>query len=148
MIQVLIAAATAMAEKAEVYKDVLVESGLPADFVEQLKAAATSLKASVDGRGLARASRTAATKGVGTERALGRRVVAVIDAVVTRLLQSDPPKLAEWKQLKRVTIKGVVVHAPLGLVGTPSAPVETSSAIGQTSSTDSKTSSGAGQKAA
>src|SRR5262249_36940484 len=53
----IVTAATAMAQKAEIYKDVLVESGLPADFIEQLQQAAAALKASIDGRGLARASR-------------------------------------------------------------------------------------------
>src|SRR5690242_17647562 len=48
----LITAATAMAEKATTYKDVLVENGLPANFIEQLQQAATALKASIDDRGL------------------------------------------------------------------------------------------------
>lgn len=61
----IIAAPTAMAEKAEIYKDVLVESGLPADFLAQLTGATAALKASIDGRGLARASWVAATRGWG-----------------------------------------------------------------------------------
>ena len=131
----LITAATAMTEKAEIYKDVLVESGLPADFIEQLTAAAAALKGSIDGRGLARASRVAATRGVGSEMALGRRTVHIIDAVVTRQIRSEPTKLAEWQQLKRVTVKGVAVRAPLGLVNTSSTPVETSSTAALASST-------------
>jgi hypothetical protein len=119
------AAATAMAEKAAVYKSVLIESGLRADFVEQLTAAAAALKASIDGRGLARASRAAATQGVQSELAFGRRLVAILDAVVTGLTRSEPAKLAEWEQLKRVVVKGVVAHGALGLVDTRSAPFET-----------------------
>jgi len=125
--QELITAATAMAEKAVIYKDVLVESGLPADFIEQLTAATAALKASINGRGLARAARVAATEGVGNEEALGRRTVQIIDALVTRQLRNDPSKLAEWKQLKRVTVKGVAVRAPLGVVDTGAKPAETSS---------------------
>ena len=121
-----ITAATAMAQKGEIYKDVLVESGLPADFVAQLMAAAAALKASLDGRGLARASRVAATRGVGSELALGRRVVAILDAVVTRQIRSEPAKVAEWEQLKRVTVKGTAVRAPVELVETGSTPIETS----------------------
>jgi len=122
----IIAAATAMAEKAEIYKAVLVESGLPADFIEQLKAAAAALKTSFDDRGLARASRVAATRGVESELELGRRVVSIIDAVVTGLIRSQPAKLAEWQQLKRVTVKGVAVRAPVALVQTTPTPVQTS----------------------
>src|SRR5436305_4500417 len=123
----IVMAATAMTEKAEIYKDVLVESGMPADFIEQLTAAAAALKASIDGRGLARASRVAATTGVESEEALGRRTVQIIDALVTRQLRKDPSQLAEWKQLKRVTVKGVAVRAPLGVVDTGAKPAETSS---------------------
>ena len=121
----LITAATAMAQKAEIYKDVLVESGLPADFIDQLTAATAALKGSIDGRGLARASRVAATRGVAAEMAQGRRIVAIIDAVVTRVLRSDPVKLAEWNQLKRIVVRGVVPQTTIGLVDTPSKPVET-----------------------
>ena len=69
----------------------------------------------------------AATQGVASELALGRRV-AILDAVVTRLIRSDATKLAEWEQLKRVEVKGVVVRAALGRVQASSKAVETPSA--------------------
>jgi hypothetical protein len=144
----IITAATAMAEKAEIYKDVLVESGLPADFIEQLTAAAAALEASIDGRGLARASWVAATRGVASELAVGRRIVAIIDAVVTRQVRSEPTKLAEWEQLKRVTVKGVAARPPVELVDTRSTPVDTRSTHVDTSSTAAVTSSGTSVKAA
>ena len=115
----LITAATAMAEKAEAYKDVMVENGLPSNFIERLVRATSALKDSVDGRGLARAARVAATEGVANEIDRGRRCVAILDAVVTDLIRGDPSKLAEWRQLKRVTVKGV---APRGTT-TSSIPV-------------------------
>ena len=124
----LITAATAMAEKAEIYKDVLLESGLPTDFIDRLKTASAALKGSIDGRGLARASRVAATQGVQSELALGRRIVSILDAVVTGLIRSEPVKLAEWQQLKRVVVKGSVVRTPAGAVDAPSKPVATSAA--------------------
>jgi len=123
----IVMAATAMTEKAEIYKDVLVESGMPADFIEQLTAAAAALKASIDGRGLARASRVAATTGVESEMEAGRRVVAILDAIVTHLIRSEPSKLAEWKQLTRVTLKSGPVHGQLKGIETQSGTVETSS---------------------
>jgi hypothetical protein len=122
----IIASAIAMAQKAEIYRKVLVESGLPADVIEQLQEAAAALKASLDGRGLARASRVAATRGVGSELALGRRVVAIIDAVVTRQIRSEPAKLGEWEQLKRVMLKGGAVHSAVAPVVTSATPTQTS----------------------
>ena len=137
----LIALATAMAQQAVVYKDVLVESGLPADVIEQLEAAAAALKASLDGRGLARASRAAATQGVGNEVVLGLRMVMILDAVITRVIHSDPVKLAEWEQLKRVTAKGGVVRGRARLVDGSSKAGDTSSSPSQSSSTHVETSS-------
>jgi hypothetical protein len=63
---------------------------------------------------------------VGSELALGRRVVAILDAVVTRQIRSQPAKVAEWEQLKRVTVKGTAVRAPVELVETGSTPIEPS----------------------
>ena len=144
----IVTAAEVMAEKAGIYKDVLVENGLPADFIEQLKQAAATLKASIDGRGLARASMVAATRGVKSEVALGRRVVAILDAVVTGLIRSNPAKLAEWQQLKRVTVKTGAVRRPLGLVDTNSNAVQTTSTPVQTSPTGIASTPTAGEKAA
>jgi len=122
---VIVTAAEVMAQKAEIYKDVLVENGLPADFIDQLKQAAATLKASIDGRGLARASRVAATRGVKIEVALGRRLVSILDAVVRGLIRSNPAKLAEWEQLKSVTLKAGGVRRPVVLVDTHSNAVQT-----------------------
>jgi hypothetical protein len=134
-------AATAMAQKAEIYKDTLVESGLPADFLEELQGATAALKASFDARGLARAARVAATRGVESELTLGRRMVTILDAIVTRLIRSQPTKMAEWEQLKRVTVRGIAVRGSIGLV-------ESSSTVGETSSTQVQGDSTAGVRAA
>jgi len=137
----LVTAATAMALKAGIYKEVLIESGLPADFMEQLTTATAALKASIDSRGLARAARVAATEGVGTEETVGRRTVAIIDALITRQLRADPSKLAEWQQLKRVVLKA-------GNGRNPTTPVDTPSNPGQASSPDAGNQSGSGVKSA
>lgn len=104
----LITAASVMARKAEVYRSVLVENGLPTDFPEQLEAAAMRLKASLDARGLARGARTAAGRGIETELNLGRRVVAILDATLARVLRREPVKWAEWRHVQRVTQRGHV----------------------------------------
>jgi hypothetical protein len=132
----LITAATVLARKAEVYRDVLVENGLPSDFIEQLEAATRALKASLDARGLARAARSSATRGVGSEIALGRRVVMIMDATLTRVLGSQPTKLAEWEHLKRVTLKGSTVRGSVGGVEASPSQVESSPSSFQGSQTD------------
>ena len=63
----LITFATAMARKAEIYASVLVEQGLPEDFVKQLEDSVAKLKGSVDARGEARAARAGASKGLVSE---------------------------------------------------------------------------------
>lgn len=108
----LITAATVMARKAEVYAPVLVEHGLPTDFLAQLTAVAVRLKASLDARGLARGSRASASRGLEAELALGRRLVTVLDVSMTRVLREDPAKLAEWRHVKRVMVRGSVPRVP------------------------------------
>ena len=107
----LVAEAEALSATAGVYKDVLVEHGLPRDFLEQLAAATSALKASIDARGVALSKRTGATTGLSGDYDLGRRIVAMIDAGLTHALKSDPVLLASWRQAKRATVKGSVSHA-------------------------------------
>lgn len=102
----LITAADVMARKADVYRSVLVENGLPGDFCEQLIAASGRLKSSLDARGLARGARRAAVQGIETELGLGRRVVDIMDASLKRVLRREPVKWAEWRHVQRVTQRG------------------------------------------
>jgi len=100
-------AAEAIRTTAAVYKDVFVEHGLPADFLDQLDAATTALGASVDARGVARAKVSGASSGLESDLALGKQIVAMIDASLTHALKTDSPMLASWRQVKRATVKGV-----------------------------------------
>ena len=141
----LIAAATTMARQAEIYTSVFVEHGLPVDFIKQLEDATAALRGSLDARGEARATRVGATRGIESELALGRRVVDIMDASFTRIFRSQPAKLAEWRQLRRVTRKGVVVHSTaLGVETSPSR-VQTSPSLIQTSPSLVQTSPAAAQ---
>ena len=38
---------------------------------------------------------------------LGTQFVQILDAALTKALRTDPAKLAEWDNVKRITIKGV-----------------------------------------
>ena len=112
----LITSATVMARKAEIYASVLIEHGLPTDFVTQLEDAAAALKGSIDARGQARGARAGATRGLESELGLGRRVVDIMDATLTRMLRGSPEKLTEWKHVKRVTLRGSMSRASVSAV--------------------------------
>jgi hypothetical protein len=100
--EVLVKNATAFGRKAEVYQDVLIEHGLPHDFVVQLDAATSAYQVSLDARGVAMASQRAATKGLTEEFDLGGRIVSMIDSILTRKLKNEPTELAAWRSAKRL----------------------------------------------
>jgi hypothetical protein len=115
----LFAAADAMAKAAEQYKTVLVQRGLPTDFVEQLRAVAAAYKNAVDARGQHIANGRGATEGLTTAAAEGRKLVLSLSVIVNKRLRADSVALAEWNQLKRVTLKGA--RPGVGIVPTPTA---------------------------
>ena len=117
----LLAKAESMAKAGEQYKTRLVESGLSADFVEELRGAAEAYKAAIDAQGKAVGNRTGATERLREARAAGRRTLDAIAALVKRQLSTDPAALAEFRQITRVTVKGVrgsVVPAAVAVNGT------------------------------
>jgi len=122
----LLHAADAVRTTAAVYKDVFVEHGLPADFLEQLDASMTALKASVDARGVARSRQVGAGASLSSDLVLGKEIIVMIDAALSHVLKSDQATLVSWRQAKRPTVKGAVaresaVSAPV--VATPVTPV-------------------------
>ncbi len=112
----LVHAAQALRTTAGVYKDVFVEHGLPADFLDQLDAATAALKESVDARGIARSRIVGASNTLVSERSLGRQIVTMIDASLAHALKSDSAMLASWRQVKRVTVKGATSREVLPVV--------------------------------
>jgi hypothetical protein len=151
----LVKAAEALYSTSSVYKDVFAEHGLPTDFLDQLAAASSALKASVDARGLALSKRTGATSGVAGEYSLGRKILTMIDASLTHALKNDAATLASWRQVMRVTVKGTTggsntataptgsaavatpSTAPIALVGQSGAPSAASAALSAASAAPS-----------
>ena len=103
----LLAAADAMAKASAEFAEVLVQRGLPADFVAQLQGAAEDYRGAIDAGGEARGSRHGATEGLHDALGRGRKIVAALTVLVTRTLRTAPQALAEWRQMSRVTLKGV-----------------------------------------
>jgi hypothetical protein len=122
----LYASAEAMANAAEGHQDALVKAGMPSDTIPQLRVALVAYRAAVDERGQAVAQRAGATKSITVHVNRARKLVDSISPIVQKALRSDPVLLAEWKQLKRVTLKGVQgsVEVP-GEGSTPAAPPDT-----------------------
>jgi hypothetical protein len=102
-----LASANAIANIGDAHKDVLVQHGLPANFVDELRAQAATLQTAADERRQAKSRRVGATKAIADELKTGRRVVQALDIVLTRALRAQPGLLAEWQNTKRVTIKPV-----------------------------------------
>ena len=99
--------ADTLTKQAATFEAVLIDHGLPADFIAQLNGAIATLEASVDSRGTARAELASATKQVAVGLLQGVQYVRIMDAALTKALKSDPPKLALWKTARRTTTKGV-----------------------------------------
>lgn len=98
----LAAAAYGMADAAKPFVSVFTSAGLPADFIEQLLAAADAMTVSLDDRALSRSAQRGATTGLKAKLSAGRRIVHVLDAFVNSTLKDDPSLLSAWNGAKRV----------------------------------------------
>jgi hypothetical protein len=107
-VEELLKSADAFITQATKFETVLVEHALPSDFLKQLGSSAATVKASVDARGAARAGRVSATEQLAVSLKLGTRQVQILDAALTKVLRTDSAKLAEWRNIKRVTLVGVL----------------------------------------
>jgi hypothetical protein len=103
----MLASANAIAKIGEAHREVLVQHGLPTNFVEELRTDAAALQAAVDERRQAKSRRVGATKAIAAELKIGRVVVQTLDIVLTRALRGQPGLFAEWRNTKRVTVKPV-----------------------------------------
>ena len=117
-------AAFEMANSAEANTQVFVDAGLPPDFVAQLKGAASAMIGARQQRAMSRVSRAAATKGLKSKLSAGRKIVLVLDAMVSTALRSEPALLAGWKQAKRVSkVTGLPANGAAPPPTQPSTPV-------------------------
>ena len=109
--------ARGMATAAAPHVAALVAGGFPADAVTQLGAAADALEAALTDRANAKVGRVTATRGIAEEIKDGREALAMLHAVVSRQLTSNPTLLAGWNSARRVTSKPGVARG--GSVSTP-----------------------------
>jgi hypothetical protein len=95
-------AARAMASAADPHADKLAEALYSDDGAGDVRAAADLLDRTLDDRSDARSRRVMATAGITDQLSLGRRAVALLDAVVTRKVAERPELIAGWRAAKRV----------------------------------------------
>jgi len=91
-----------MASAADQHADKLAEALFSDDGVADVATAAAHLDRVLDGRSDARSRRVIATAGIPDQLSLGRRAVALLDAVVTRKAAERPELLAGRRAAKRV----------------------------------------------
>lgn len=116
----LAAAAYGMADGARPFTGVFTAAGLPADFIEQLVAAADAMTSALDERAQKQSAQRGATTGLRASLTAGRRIVHVLDAFVRTALKDDPALLSAWNGAKRVR-----VIPPTPVSATPFSPAPT-----------------------
>jgi hypothetical protein len=145
----LVSAARSMANAVEPFKQLLVEGGLPVDFMEQLRGAANALAASVGTKADHLSKRVGATDGIESEVREARGQLNLMDALVRGRLPETSSLLTEWRRLaKRIRSAATrASKAPGGtpVAGTPAAgsPATGTSSAGATSAEASAASAGA-----
>jgi len=97
----LITWAAAMKTAAGEYSDAFVGAGLPADFLDQLQAAADALVNSLTNRTSNGAVQRGATIGLDAEATRGRQAVKVLDSLIEPLIQGNLALLGQWTAAKR-----------------------------------------------
>lgn len=101
----MVAAAHAMADAVTPYTAIMVEAGLPADFIEQLRRAADALSESYDERRGSQSASKGATQGLTDAERRGRSTLRILDALVVPALGHDEALLTAWRAARRIRQK-------------------------------------------
>ena len=107
----LLAAAESMAKAGEEYKSQLVASGLSADFLEELRSAASALRDVIQTRGTTVADRVGATTAFHEAMVRGRKAVDTITVLIKRQFKGDRATVDSWMQLRRIRKVGARTQA-------------------------------------
>ena len=100
----LLAAAYAMAQRAEGHKERFAAAGFSADFADRLRQGGDALRTVLDERNVNFGHRSAATAGMDQELARGRALLLMLRDMVTPRLRGHSARLAEWETLARFSI--------------------------------------------
>ena len=135
----LIKEATIIAQNAALYKDTFVASGLPADFIDQLNTAITTLTQVSDTRTNTRGDSQKATENLAAALRQGVQLVRGLNGIMQSAFAKNPDVLAAWnsaRHIRRASTTGpVAASTGSGTTstssGTPSIPSATSAASTQ-----------------
>lgn len=97
----MIAGALALAGRAKEHRQLFVDAGCDADFIERLIAAAVALKATIDAKEMHAKRRAGATAGAIEELRRGRELVQLLNTLLRPQLRKMPVTLAEWRRVSR-----------------------------------------------
>lgn len=105
-----------MMEVARTFEAVLIENGLPSDFLTRFRSARDELERTFARRATMTGSHVGARKGLQVELRRGRLAVDRLDAVVRVAFEGDEVVLTTWRATKRVCQRpgGSRTHAPVG----------------------------------
>jgi hypothetical protein len=119
-----LARAGTMANAAEVHASVFSDAGLPADFVTQLRAAASAIEATLGDRSESGTTRVTATQGTRSACRRGRHAIKVLDSLIRLHLAEDDDLVSGWKSAKRFrampAVQSPAVQSPAVQEATPS----------------------------
>jgi hypothetical protein len=102
----MVAAAHAMADAATPH------TGLPAEFIAELRQAADALSGSYDQRRDGQTARAGATRGLEDAERRGRQALRILDALVVPVLGLDDALLRAWRSARRIQGKPGPVQEP------------------------------------
>ncbi len=100
-----VSAAYAMANAAEAHAQTLMDNGLSATFIADLRSAAAQVNESLNDRIQHQGRRTGATAGLVAGEKRGRAVLGVLDAVIKGHIGHNEPLLAEWTAARHLRRK-------------------------------------------
>jgi hypothetical protein len=115
----LVTAARGMAEAATPLAEKFAAANFPADFIEQLSAAADAVQHSIETRGRLHAERLNAGATIRTQLEHGTSAALMVESAVARLVPRSSPLYAEWRSIKRVF---QAARRPQPVAGDPAVP--------------------------
>jgi hypothetical protein len=112
----MLAACDSMMEVARTFEDLLIESGLPSDYLARYQSDRDELQQTLARRAIHIGSHVGARMGLQVELRRARLAVDRLDAIVRVAFEGDEAVISEWRVMKRVhrLPSGAVTGAPIG----------------------------------
>jgi hypothetical protein len=98
----LVKSANALISAAEPYSAVYIAGHFPGDFIAEARQAVNAVQTSVEARSQETVMRIGATRQIDGSVRRGRSAILKLDAVLARVLDSNPRLEVEWRTAKRI----------------------------------------------